>query len=138
MLKQHASCWNLTCACISHTRVCHNHTHMCQNQTLRVEISLVLVEITVLSVVITKSQCVWKLHFCVVITLDSVCHIHTHTCQYYSCASGNHTLRVKSHSACRNRTLRAETNLLRTFVRVVIIIVSVIITLIRVKITLCV
>jgi hypothetical protein len=55
-------------------------------------------------------------------------------------------LRVKSHCACGNRTLRVEINLVRveitlvriviTFVHVLILLVSVIITLIRVKITL--
>jgi hypothetical protein len=67
VLKSHASCWNLTRACISHTRACHNHTrachnhtrachnhtHTCQKHTLRVESTLVRVEITVVSVVIT-------------------------------------------------------------------------------------
>jgi hypothetical protein len=76
------------------------------------------------------------------------CHIHTHTCQNYSRVSENYTLRVKSHSACGNRNLRVEINLMRaeitlvrvviSIVRVVLTLVSVIITLIRVKITLCV
>jgi hypothetical protein len=67
-----------------------------------------------------------------------------HTCQNYSRVSGNCILHVKAHYAFENRTLRVEINLLRaeitlvcfgiTFVRVVIILVSVI----RVKITLCV
>jgi hypothetical protein len=44
----------------------------------------------------------------------------------------NHILRVKSHSACENRTLRVEINLLRveiTLVRVIITFVPVEITL---------
>jgi hypothetical protein len=41
----------------------------------------------------------------------SECHIHTHTCQNYSRVSENHTLRVKSHSACGDCTLRVEINL---------------------------
>jgi hypothetical protein len=44
------------------------------------------------------------------------------------------TLRVKSHSAYGNRTLRVEINILR----VELTLVSVIITLIPIKITLCV
>jgi hypothetical protein len=79
----------------------------------------------------------------VVITLVSV-----KTCQNYSRMCIKHTLRVKSHSACGNHTLRLEVNLVRvkstlervliTFVRVVITLVNVIITLIHVKSTLCV
>jgi hypothetical protein len=78
---------------------------------------------------VSKSQCVWKLHSacinhtraCRYHTHD--CHIHTHTCQNYSHVSGNYTLRVKLYSACGNRSLRVEINLVRveiTFVRVVI------------------
>jgi hypothetical protein len=65
-------------------------------------------------------------------------------CQNYSRVNLNHTLRVKSHSAYVNRTLRLEFNLVRveitlarvliTFLRVVIILVIVIFTRIRVKI----
>jgi hypothetical protein len=57
---------------------------------------------------------------------------------------GDSNLGVKSHSACGNRTLRVEINLVRVeitlvhvviiFVPVVITLVSVIITIIRVKI----
>jgi hypothetical protein len=53
--------------------------------------------------------------------------------------NGNHTLRVKSHSAFGNRTLRAEIYLVRVeinLVRVEITFVLVKITL-RVEITLC-
>jgi hypothetical protein len=60
--------------------------------------------------------------------------------QHYSLVSGNRTLRVKSHSACENRTLRVEITLARveiTLVRVVITFVVVEITL-RVEIKLCV
>jgi hypothetical protein len=64
--------------------------------------------------------------------------MHTHTCQNYSHVTGNHTackitLRVKSHSACVNRTLRVEINL----VRVGITFVPLEITL-HVEITICV
>jgi hypothetical protein len=64
--------------------------------------------------------------------------IHTHTCQNYYRVSENYTLRVKSLSACDNRTLREEINLVRveiTLVRVVYIL-RVEITLVRVVITL--
>jgi hypothetical protein len=74
----------------------------------------------------------------VVITLVSV--IQTHTCQNYSRVSGNHTLRVKAHSACENCTLRVEIKLLRveiTLVRIRITFVPFEITL-RVEITICV
>jgi hypothetical protein len=57
-----------------------------------------------------------------------------HTFQNYTRVSGNHTLRVKSHSACGNSTLHVEINL----VRVEFTFVSVIITLIRLEIPLCV
>jgi hypothetical protein len=53
-------------------------------------------------------------------------------CQNYSRAIGNHTLRVKSHSACGNRTLRVKFNL----VRFEIILVRFGITFVPVKITL--
>jgi hypothetical protein len=66
----------------------------------------------------------------VVITLLRV--IQMHTCQNYSRASGNHTLRVKSHFVCGNRTLRAEINL----VRVKITLVRIGITFLPVEITL--
>jgi hypothetical protein len=75
----------------------------------------------------SKSQCVWKLHSasinhtqeCRYYTHD--CQIHMHSCQNYSRVSRYHTLRVKPHSACGNRTLRVEINLVRveiTLVRV--------------------
>jgi hypothetical protein len=51
--------------------------------------------------------------------------------QNYSRVCGSHTLRVKSHSTCGNCTLRVEI----TPVRVVIILMSVIFTRIRVKIS---
>jgi hypothetical protein len=67
--------------------------------------------------------------------LHSVCinhsHSHTHTCQ-------NYYLRVKSHSACGNLTLRVETNHVRVgikHVRVEITLERVVITLASVKIT---
>jgi hypothetical protein len=116
--------------------------HTCQNHTLCVEITPVRVEIIVVSVLMTslvlKSQFMWKLHSACRNSTRSCrnhtceCHIHTHTCQNYSRVSGNHTLRVKSHSACGNRTLRVETNL----VRVVITLLRVVITFVRVEITL--
>jgi hypothetical protein len=53
-------------------------------------------------------------------------------CQNYSHVSGNYTLRLKPHSACGNRTLRVEINL----VRVEIILVRVGITFVPVEITL--
>jgi hypothetical protein len=86
----------------------------------------------------------WKFHFaCINYTHafryhTGEYHIHTHTCQNYSRASGNHTLRVKSHSACGNRTLHVEINLMRveiTLVRVEITLVRVEITLVRIGIT---
>jgi hypothetical protein len=51
------------------------------------------------------------------------CHIYTNTCQTYSRVCIKHTLRVKSHSACGNLTLRVQTNLVLveiTLVRVLI------------------
>jgi hypothetical protein len=93
------------------------------------------------------SQCVCKL-LSKCINYTQACryhtreyHIHPHTCQNYSRVCGNHTLRVKSHSACGSLTLYVEINFLRvdiTLVRVVITFVRIIVTLIRVKITLCV
>jgi hypothetical protein len=120
---------------------------------VRVEIIVMSVVITIVRV--TKSQCMWKLHsMCINHT-----HIYTHRCQNYSRVSGNHTLRVKSHSVCGDRSLRVEINLVHveitllsigiTFVpvettlrveitleRVEITLMSVIFTCIRVKLTL--
>jgi hypothetical protein len=62
-----------------------------------------------------------------------------HMCQNFSRVSGNHTLSVKSLSACENRTLRVEIDLVRdktTVVRARITFVLVLITL-HVEITLC-
>jgi hypothetical protein len=122
--------------------VCGNHTLRVKshslgvNCTLRVEITLVRVEITLVRVDFTLcveiTLYVYKSHSCVSLS-HSECHIHTYTCQNYSRVTGNHTLRVKSHSACVNRTLRVEINL----VCVGITFVPVEITL-RVEITLCV
>jgi hypothetical protein len=95
---------------------------------------------------VPKSQCEWKLHStCINHTracryLIRECHIHTHTYQNYSRLSENNTLRVKSQSACENRPLPVEINLLRveiTLARVEITFVPVKITL-RVEITHCV
>jgi hypothetical protein len=36
-----------------------------------------------------------------------------HSCQNYSRVRQNHNMRVKSHSACENRTLSVEINLVR-------------------------
>jgi hypothetical protein len=76
-----------------------------------------------------------------------VSYLNAHVSKLLLCG-GNHSLRVKSHSACGKRTLRVEINLLRvkitlervviTFVRIVMTLVSAILTLIRNKITLCV
>jgi hypothetical protein len=60
-------------------------------------------------------------------------------CPSYYRVSGNHTLRVKSHSACGNRTQRAAINLVRvesTLVRVGITLVRVGITFVFMEITL--
>jgi hypothetical protein len=84
-----------------------------------------------------QSACINHTRACRYQTRDF--HIYTHTCQKY--------FRVwKPHSACGNRALRVEANLVRfeitlvrgviTFVRVEITLASVIITLIPVKITL--
>jgi hypothetical protein len=62
-----------------------------------------------------------------------------HTCQHYSRVSEIHTMRVKSHSACGNRTLRVEVNRVLveiTLLRVGVTFVPVEITL-RVEIILC-
>jgi hypothetical protein len=62
-----------------------------------------------------------------------------HTCQNHSRVWGSHTLRVKSHFACENRTMRVEINRVRleiTLVRVVITLVHVVITLVSVIIKL--
>jgi hypothetical protein len=81
-------------------------------------------------------------------------------CQNYSCVCGNHTPRVKSHSACGNCTLRVEINLVRVYITPVSVVITlcvwklhsackitlwglklhlrVEITLVRVEITLCV
>jgi hypothetical protein len=47
------------------------------------------------------------------------CHIPTHTCQTYSRVCRKHTLRVKSHFACGNLTMRAEANLVRVEITIV-------------------
>jgi hypothetical protein len=78
--------------------------------------------------------------------------MQTHTFHNYSLVSINHTLRVKSHSACGNRTLRVEINLVlieitlvrvgitfllvKNQLRLKITLVSVIFTRMRVKLTL--
>jgi hypothetical protein len=67
------------------------------------------------------------------------CYIQTQTYQNCFCVSRNHSLRVKSHSACRNRNFRVEINLVRveiTLVRVGITCVCVEITFVLVEITL--
>jgi hypothetical protein len=67
---------------------------------------------TVLSVVITFVRvkikmrvvitlCVHESHSCVSLSHSLVSYSHAN----YSRVSGNHTLRVKSHSACGNRSL---------------------------------
>jgi hypothetical protein len=82
----------------------------CENLTLCVETNLVRVEITL---------CVKKLHSAcrnqtgVCRNQSRDCKILTHTCQTYSRVSRNHTLRVKSNSACENLTRCVETNLVR-------------------------
>jgi hypothetical protein len=106
---------------------------------VRFEITVVSVVITFVHVKITIhveiKLCVYKSHSC-----------HSHTCQNYSCVSGNHTLRVKSHFLCGNRTLRVEINLERvqiTLGRVEITLVCFGIkfmpveVILRVEITLC-
>jgi hypothetical protein len=74
------------------------------------------------------------------------CHFHTHTWQNYFRVSGNHTLRVKSHSAfqnysrvCRKHTLRVKSHSAcgNLILGVESNLVSVEITLVRVEITLC-
>jgi hypothetical protein len=111
---------------------------------LRVEITLVRFEIPVVTVVITFVRLNIKIHFaCRNHTQAShyhtrECHIYKYTCQNYSGVSENHTLRVKSHSACGNYTLRVEINLMSvaiTPVRVGITFMPMKITL-RVEITL--
>jgi hypothetical protein len=93
----------------------------------------------------SKSQCVFKLHSACLHQTRACrnhprdCQIHPHTCQNYSRVSGNHTMRVKSHLACGNCTLRVESNLVLdeiTFVRVGITFVPGKITL-HLEITLC-
>jgi hypothetical protein len=129
--------------CRNHTPEGHIHTHTCQFvrdviTLVRVVITLVSVIITLVSVIITlirsrnhrrecrnhiracqKLQCVWIIH-CACINHTRACRYHTrecniqtYTCQNYSRVSGNHTLRVKTHSANENRTLRFKFNLVR-------------------------
>jgi hypothetical protein len=68
---------------------------------------------------VSNTQCVGKLHIasknhtraCRYHTRE--CNNQTHTCQNYSRVSGNHTMRVKSHSANENRAPCIELNLVR-------------------------
>jgi hypothetical protein len=98
---------------------------------VRVEITLVRV-VFPLCVCKLRSACINNTRACRYHTRES--HIHTHTCQTYCRVRRKDTLRVKSHSACENLTMRTETNL----VRVEITHVQVEITLVRVKYALCV
>jgi hypothetical protein len=86
---------------------CKNHGQECRNHIRRVKIKMHVerVEITLVSVKFTP-----------------------HTCQNYCRVCENLTLRVKSYSACGNRTLCEEINL----VRVEITLVRVVITFVRI------
>jgi hypothetical protein len=89
---------------------------------VRFEITVVNVASTFVHVKITMrggiTVCVYKSRI-------EITHIHTHTCQTYSCVCIKHTIRVKSHFACENLTLRVEINLVRVEI-----------TLMRIEITL--
>jgi hypothetical protein len=138
--KLHSACINHTRARRYHTRESHIHTHACQNysrvsgnltlrvkshsacdnRTLHVEINLVRVEITLIRacryhtarrIYTLRVRVTFERVDCRMYTREY--HIYTHTCQTYSRVCRKHTLRVKSHSACGNLTLRVETNLVR-------------------------
>jgi hypothetical protein len=79
------------------------------------EITFVLVDIT-LRVEITL--CVYKLHSAC-INHTQACRNDTRECQNYTRVCGNYTLRVKSHSADGNFTLRVEINLVRVEITLV-------------------
>jgi hypothetical protein len=113
--KSYSACCNPISACLNHTREWHNHNSC------------------------GKLHSAYIIHTLACRYHTRECHIHTHTCQNYSRVNGNHTLRVKSHSAFGNRTLRVEIYLVRVeinLVRVEITFVLVKISL-RVEITLC-
>jgi hypothetical protein len=91
--KSHSAFINDSCACRNHIRTCQNHkacknyTLCVLNYTLRDLITLERVIITLMSVIFT----------CIRVKITLVCV--------------NLTLRVKSHYACEDRTLRVEINL---------------------------
>jgi hypothetical protein len=152
------ACCNHIRECHNHIRECHNHTHMSQNLTLRVEITIVSVVCrNHIRACQNHNACGNHTRACRYHTRE--CHIHKHTCQNYSLVSGNHTLRVEivlafrnqscacsnhsracwnhicacqNHTACRNYILRVGIRLKRGEITLL----SVIITRIRVKLTL--
>jgi hypothetical protein len=127
--KSHSACRNYSCACWIHSRECCNyicafqdHT-ACGNYTMRVEITL----------------CVWKLH--------SACKNHNLRVEIAFYVYKSHSCVLKSHFAFRNFTLTCVHHNMRVNIThkshfytqsIIITFVSVIITLIRVNITLCV
>jgi hypothetical protein len=132
--NQSCACWNHTRACFYHVRACHcvyklhsacrNNTRECHIHTHTSQNSSRVCENHTLSV---KSHsgceivlCVYKSHSCVLLLHSWVSYSHAYT---------------KPHSACKIKLvlfLRLEINL----VRIEIILVSVVFTRIRVKITL--
>jgi hypothetical protein len=102
----------LVCVCGNHTLRVKSHFAW-RNRTLRVKIILVHVKITLVRVVVTF------------VLANSLCRSHTRACRYHTrewhihtCVRKSHfackiSLRVKSHSAGGNCSLRVEIILVR-------------------------
>jgi hypothetical protein len=78
---------------------------------MRAETNLLRVEFTLVRVEITR--CVYKLQ-CACINHTRACHNHTRKRQNYTLVCGH--LRVKSHCAGGNCTLRVEISLVRVVI----------------------